>query len=312
MTISTPLSFQVEVIEGPDVYNSLTTVYYRNQFDELGSLLSLQRLKDEKNYEYKRRIQNAAVYTSNSTYQGLINGITRELGLSLFNAITVNPKVNGSQEFVADDPYIKFDGAYLYLYSDYANNELACTIDRFQQGGNYEHLTSLVNIINQTSSFEASLVTGIDPYTRSMTILNQSNRNIVKLELIPLSTKFKLNNKHVSKCFFSNRSTFRTEVVAEALVLNPGEYYINYSKGIVTVFNMPNKNEYAKYEYTQYPFTAIASPVILHDINKESFKVKMFSQILQDDGSYAHGLPTEIGTDIINELISVTPMYYGI
>ena len=145
-----------------------------------------------------------------------------------------------------------------------------------------------------------------------MTILNQSNRNIIRLELIPLSTKFKLNNKYVSKCFFSNRDTFKTEVSTEAEVLNPGQYYINYSKGIVTVYNMPNKNEYVRYEYTKYPFTAIASPIILHDINKESFKVKMFSQILQDDGSYAHGLPTELGVDIINELMSVTPMYYGI
>lgn len=312
--MSNSLGFQIEVSYVADIYTSFETVYAFNQFDEFGDILSIKRAKNEDNVSFKRRLQNAASYLSNCSYRGLINGITRELGLSLFHAISINPKTNGSQSFIASDPYIKFDGAYLYLYSDYENSELACTIDRFQPGGNYEHLHSLVSLVNQTDSFEASILSGVDSYTKSMTILNQSNRENIRLEIIPQSTKFRLNKKFISrgKCFFSNRRTFKTEVASENEVSSSGKYYIDYSKGIVTVYNTPIKNEYVRYEYTVYPFKAIASPVVLHDLNQETFKIKMFEQILQDDGTYVHGLPTELGIDIINELLSVTPMYFGI
>jgi hypothetical protein len=285
-----------------------------NEFDDHGSLLSLTRLKNEKNWEYKRRIKDAAVHLSNSTYRGLINGITRELGLSLFEAISVNPKRNGNGEFLTDDPYIKFDGTYLYLYSDYANNELSLTIDRYEPGGNYEHLDRLVDVINLSSYFEASINSGVDPYTRSMTILNQSNREFVRLEIIPHSTRFRLANKYLVRgtVFFSNRQTFRNEKNDVSLVNSQGDYYIDYTKGIVTVYNMPVLYDYARYQYVKYPFSTLASPIILHNINDDNFRVKMFNQILQDDGTYSHGLPTELGVDIVNELMSIIPMYWGI
>jgi hypothetical protein len=60
----------------PQIYNVW------NCFDEFGLLLGLPRIPGEKNRAYKARLLDVYVHPANSTYQGLINGISRELGIS--------------------------------------------------------------------------------------------------------------------------------------------------------------------------------------------------------------------------------------
>jgi hypothetical protein len=52
-----------------------------NYFDEFGLLLGLPRIPGEKNVKYKERLQDVYVNPANSTYSGLMNGISRELGI---------------------------------------------------------------------------------------------------------------------------------------------------------------------------------------------------------------------------------------
>jgi hypothetical protein len=298
--------FRIDVVRTPSGRQ------LRNEFDELGDLLSLSRLKGEKNWSYRRRIFDAYANMANSSYRGMVNGITRELSLETYPAIIVNPKTT-SPEFLAADPYIKIEGAYVYLYSDYTNGVLDHKIDRYEQGGNYEHLGRLVDFINQTVYWDAHLAPGVNQYTRSMVLFNQSNRVINDGERTQSSTKFKLKKDHIipGTLWFDNRDFFRTEVDTEAEVGSVGTYYVNYTNGIIVCAQVAPWT-IARYQYTAYPFNIMASPVILYDINLDSFKAKMFEQVLQDNGIYEHGLPTKLGADIINELLSVHPMYFGV
>jgi hypothetical protein len=95
-------------------------------------------------------------------------------------------------------------------------------------------------------------------------------------------------------------------------VTAPGRYHIDYSKGIVTVYTIPTATDTVRYQYIRYPFYVEASPVILHDINSDEFKTKMFEQILLENGTYTDGKPDFLGVDIINEILSVVPMYWGV
>ena len=296
------------------VSNSIGTTHFRNQFDELGDLVSLRRIQGEHNHTFRRRIQDAMVHYANSSYQGMIYGITRDLGLSLYSSIIVNPKVDINGKFLAPDPYIRFEGPYLYLYSDYANGLLDWAIDRFEPGGNYEHVGRLVQMINNTTFFEAGTYPGQGYFDRSMAILNQSNREVVTFERVQASKKFTLRNNRIvsGSLFFSNRDVFKTEVATGAAVVAHGQYNVDYHSGIVKVFTIPTISDTVRYRYVKYPFVTMASPVIVHDITSENFRAKMFGQVLQDDGTYAHGLPTELGVDLINELLTVVPMYWGI
>ena len=286
-----------------------------NQFDEHGLVVSLSRNKGETNWSYRRRLYDALTNVANSTYRGLVNGITRELGLALFQPLVINPRRSPiTNKFYAPDPYIRFDGVSLYLYSDYTNDILDHEIDRFEPGGNYECLKWLVDFINTTTYFEAGLISTSYNLYKSMIILNQSSR-IEFEEPVDMSTKFKLTHDRLipgSVNFVDGKSAYRVEVAREEFVNSAGKYYINYPAGIITSYDSPPLEATIRYQYTPYPFQPIASEVILHDINSDNFKVKMFNQILQDDGTYIHGTPTEIGVDTINEILSVVPMYWGI
>lgn len=63
------------IVYTPEVYNIW------NCFDEFGLLLGLPRIPGEKNKNYKTRLLDVYTNPANSTYQGLLNGISRELGL---------------------------------------------------------------------------------------------------------------------------------------------------------------------------------------------------------------------------------------
>jgi hypothetical protein len=305
-------SFEVIAITSASV--EFPTRNFWNEFDEHGAIASVKRNKGEKNFQYRRRIRDRFANTQNASTSGLIHSITSDLGLTLSNTLFINPRVDSNNEFIPPDPYILFEGAYLYLYSDYSNDILDYKIDRFESGGNYEYLNQLVQLVNTTVNFESHIEPGIDIYTRSMCLFDQSNRVDIDNELIELSSKFKLKNRRIvaGSVYFSNRDIFRTEVDNEIEVNQFGKYWIDYRLGIVRVFSIPLSKTTVRYSYVVYPYIAKTSPIILYDINSSGFKPKLFQQILQDDGTYIDGLPTRLGVDIINELLTVRGgIYFG-
>lgn len=285
-----------------------------NEFDEHAATTSLFRLQGEKNWELKRRTLDNAVNRGGASYQGLVNSITRELGLSQYDAMIINPKLNvDSSSFIAPDPKIEIREKYIYLYSDFEHGLLANQIDRLTDGGNYEHLGKLVEFINTSLYFEAHLSPGIDEYIRSSVLLNQTNIETVDAEDLPCSTKFKLDHFPVvsNSIQFARREAFKTPVASEAQVRLPGDYYIDCFTGIVRCHTLPSFGEYIRYKYIKYPFKVKASPVVVHDLNDDNFKNHIFELVLQDDGTYARGMPTKLGANILNELITVIAHYWG-
>lgn len=102
-----------------------------NFFDEFGLLLGVPRLYGERNYEYKERILDVFRRPSSSTYDGLKNGIARELGLVhqvLWNddsapLVLHHPRVDHGSITVNGDPvppeYVTVDESHrtVILYS---------------------------------------------------------------------------------------------------------------------------------------------------------------------------------------------------
>jgi len=294
--------------------SSYRGVLWHNQFDELGSLLSLKREPGEKNWEFKRRIRDAAVNQSNSSYIGLVNAITRDLGLTKYRAIEINPVRGRNENFLSPDPYILFSEPYLYLYSNYSEGEIDLQIDRLEPGGNYETLASLISAINTYSRcFTASGYAGVDTTSRSSCILDQSNRVVVRRFAVPASRRFWLGQRDLIRdtVFFDDSLVFHTEVDYVEDVTQQGSFHIDYTTGVTTTYSTPKQPSFAHYTYITVPFYAMASPVILSRLVSDDFNSKLFNQILQDDGTYIHGQPTPLGIQIIGEILSVKSMYWG-
>src|SRR3990167_10735954 len=163
-----------------DTYGVPIAHHVFNPFDEFGLLLDLPRLPEERNAEYRQRLLDVLVHRGSADYSGLVNGITRELGLSLYDAISIN--TTGSPT----NPVVEIDEAFIYLYSNWdpVSPILDLKIDRFDKTvwdpitatyirASAFTLTDLLTEIGTSTYFTAALVDGTGG-TRSMELLNQT------------------------------------------------------------------------------------------------------------------------------------------
>lgn len=286
-----------------------------NQFDEQGLILTLKRIQGESNVAYRNRLFDVLVHQANSTYTGLVYGLTREMGLDLFYPVWISPKLLPNGSTIAQDPYIEFDHTRMMLYNNYGQDKVDLEIDRWVRGGNYEHLGQLVNCINTYSSyFTATLLDSDYEWTRSMCILNQTNRkqNIMPVER---SSKWQLPHKHLLRGtvrFYNDSVTYLNKVNAAVDINKLGDYHVDYINGVVSSYSIPTQQTEIEYKYVDNPWKPIASPLIISSISNDNFKKAMYEQIVLDDGTgLTHGLATVLGVEILNELLSVQPMYVG-
>lgn len=70
----------------PEKFNVITSA------DDIGAILDLSRITGESLFSYKKRILESSERLANSSYQGLINGINRELGLTRKDVLQIDLK----------------------------------------------------------------------------------------------------------------------------------------------------------------------------------------------------------------------------
>lgn len=290
-----------------------------NEYDDFGILLGLERLPSEKNKEYKQRLLDVFVNRANSTYLGMVNGVTRDVGLELFQPFRLRPiKTTGA--YVGENPVYIFNGPFLELWRNKTGDVLEMEIDLFDQAGVAYTIKELYDYINANSDyFIADQLDTAYQYERSMTILNQSNVQLIAAEPVPPTTRFTLSLPDtdagaiiLNDVTFTDTFTFSNKVAAANLVAVQGDYYIDVYTGDVTVYSEASQGAIIRYTYIRYNTSYLtASPIIIHNMQNSNFNRIMFEQVLADDGLYYDGIPTEFGADLINELLSYYPLYFA-
>lgn len=281
-----------------------------NELDRIGILLGLPRLTGERNAEYKLRLQDVFVHQANSSYNGLINGLTRELGLAIFEAIQFNIRTDPP---ATTKPAIIFSETKCYIHIDPTNAIPDLTIDRFDVNGDSFTLGDFVNTINAANlDIVATLCDGTDSEYRSMTIFNQSNVKLVPSEDLISTARIQLANKAIISNSIVLRSANLTERVTNSTLLRQSnQYYIDTENGIFYAGSIPADGSVIRYKYYIENYIALASPVIIHNLQSDDFKTKMFEQVLDSSGQFNNSLPTALGADLINELYTVYPSLLG-
>lgn len=284
-----------------------------NELDRIGLLLGLPRLEAEANAPYKRRLLDVMVNRADSTYQGLLNGITRELGLEIKDAIKIIPSTNADGSFVLPEPAIIFLETKCYLYRDYSEGDLLSTIDRYDLDGDAFTLGELRDEINNTGYFTATILNSLDTDIRSMTIFNQRSHHIVPFEDITgAGIVINLENQNLaSGSVVISSSNLTKRVDSQVEMTRRGDFYVDAQAGVIYSVAPPAPGDVVRYEYVDKEFIARSSPVLIHNLQSDDFKTNMFEQILDDDGNAVNGLPTALGADIINELLSAYPTSWG-
>lgn len=285
-----------------------------NEFDRHGLLLGLPRIAEEKNAAYKQRLVDVFVNRASSTYRGLINGITRELGLSIENVMQIVPLVDSNDVPLATVPAVVFQDTKCILYEDFSNDTILETIDRFESNGGAYTYEELKNRINATLKYEATILSPALAETRSMTIFNQSSAVLIaEEEIAGAGSRINLANRNLIPATVSVvAANFNRRVSSEGAISRAGDYYVDMESGNIISNTNPGTGSFVRYKYRNDLFIAQASPVIIHNLQSDDFRSKMFQQVCDDLGIECDGLPTALGADIINELLSVNPTNWGL
>jgi len=286
-----------------------------NELDNMGLLLDLVRLSGEKNDAYKQRLFDVFVHRAGSDRLGLVYAITRELGLNMFQAMTITPVLDSDGDSLGSNPAIIFEETKCYVYSDYTDSTsgLAATIDRYDHDDGAYNYSELLTSIQATGYFSASIKSGVSSSTRSMTIYDQSSVELIVSE--DLSTSGAVINLNHNKLFSDSVSVSSSNLVSrvdtQIELVRAGQYYIDYLNGIIYTTESPSPGSAIRYKYRNDDFKVWASPVIVHNLQSDDFKTKMFEQITDSDGDTINGAPKELGADFVNELLSITGISVG-
>jgi len=195
--------FNVDLIQ---VVGTPTVNNVNGPIDEIGLLLGLPRLPEERLIAYKQRLLDIYTNRSNSSYIGLINGITRSLGLSLFQPVRIYPRKDAGGMFLASEPVVVFNGPTVTLYSNYSTGSKELEFDRFDQDGVAYQIIDLANYISSNSIyFECNILDSSKNYLRAMTIL---------ISKLPRSTTIKpISHPDSSPNQFKNTPTRSSRMV---------------------------------------------------------------------------------------------------
>jgi hypothetical protein len=289
-----------------------------NAFDYFGMLLGLSRIRGEKNADYRKRLWDVYVNRANATQEGLINGITRELGLRQFDALTVSytgPSTNSPRVIVRDVQIELYSNWNLVDESISPNEMDGEAIDIYTRSSDAYYVGGLVEEINNSSYFQAAIENGVSEKALSACILDQDSRRWVETESLKPLYKNILEYQNIvpGTLTFSAKGAeaFVLQVASEDKVVSPGEYYVDYDSGLVVSYDVPLEDIQCRYMYDELPLTLTASPVILHEFGSSYFRSKVFEQIIQSDGTYVDGLPLDAAIKYINELMAAKGMLWG-
>lgn len=109
-----------------------------NAFDEFGLLLGIERLFGERNNTFKERILDVFRKPANSTKDGMINGISRDLGLDV-TAVTINEFANKAFRGSLLDEKTGAPTDKLLRYVNQINKVFGFTWDNMSWGEAYWH-----------------------------------------------------------------------------------------------------------------------------------------------------------------------------
>lgn len=302
----------------------------KNDLDAHGTLLGLPRLPAESNNSYYQRLQSVIPLRGGTHHDGLVHGITRDLGLTETIGIKITPVSSGGR-WVAPSPYVEITSTSIILYSSYTDSEsytIDMTIDTFDHGSGYL-LEDVVSEIQTSEYFVAELGPFVTGSEKSNGLFPGSSSTIIAKEFVPASNFFVLEHSDIipQTLHFTEKDVFsieRSHVLATPLstgmtftwavstpVTVSGDYFVDYNNGIVTSYTSASGRGTCRYVYRNFPYRVRWSPIVIYSLRDSVYKSKIFESETMTDNLVKNGLVTAEGVAVYTKLFEQSPCLWG-
>lgn len=317
--------------------NSTTGVPARriipNTYDYVGQLVGLPRLPGgESNVSYRDRILDVSVNKAGNSYRGIVNGLYRELGLTKFSAVRITPTYSSPNVTVGRSPVLEVKATKVILYEawwaedDYIVDREILFYNREDPG---YFISDLVARINESDYFSATLL-DVSPWMPSQLLLRDRTTKKVVDESVPSSRRFRLKHGNI----VSGSIRFSENLISKEVSVNRKQqgdrngtlsiifdvtsrlvedesFNLSPITGEVSTTSLPSGTGSVSYIYLDYPWLLKASDVAVFGLNEEDFWDNMFEKYTDRFDGEHNALPTGEGTDILNQLYSDLPIFWG-
>jgi hypothetical protein len=290
--------------------------------DELGIVLGLKRLEDESLEDYRKRLILQVEDKPNQSEKSFIDTVSRNVGLFEEDMFQIDLVLDSDGSPIAPAPRVEINSCYLKVWSDYVNSEPDLVIDIYHRGRGYflgqveEKLRSLTFINITVLSKEADLEEDSYKYKRSWNLkCGNSDEIAFNQQLKPMKmNRFKNYDKtykrYIHNCLFTSPLLFSKEVDDYNLLTISGDYYIDYTNGII--FTYSTAGGLVSFEYRQFPYKLTYQPVKVLPFEDEGMLELKKDYLISDETGKEERLSlNSYGAKVTNAIIKAYPLQWG-
>ena len=315
MSVNIKLQGFVFEITGLTEYTGTpTTKNIVSHLDLISDMVSLNRLTGESAADFKERVMDVAVHPGGGTYEGVINGLTRELGFIRQKGIKIELKLNSAGEPVARNPRIDILPNKVVLYSDYRINSVQ-TVDRtiriYQPGDTGFFIDDLVADINRSQCFTATMYSDVRPNWHSTNLVRGNTDIFIQGDVIRSDKLTILTGEYIveESLVFDESDIFQTEVTGTPAA--KGQYKIDRINGKIYTYNIPQGDLGVSYHASIFPFIVDYSPIKIYSLQEDDFQYELFQHETLDSGETVNTLPNTEGSEIFHQLFKENKTFWG-
>lgn len=292
--------------------------------DWIGELINLHRLPNEDLQSFKLRVLDNYIHPATVHYNGLYNGMGRELGQNNYTGGIVIDLERVNDVPTADpDTIVEINSRGLWLGVDPLSKEFSTDgiwdintelkADFHDRTDSY-HLIDLLANINAIPGLEAVKFGTASDWDKSKNLKQATSyrffdKSVQQGRLHTFYNQLDLGN-FVRDIVWSTETGIYMSVEALDDLADCAEYFIEPFDRIAHTFAIP-PNGIARVYYSDFPLIIPISPVGIRALRDHHTMNLYTEQNLDEFGELQDGIPTVRGADFVNELFSVVPQYWG-
>lgn len=290
--------------------------------DELGITLGLERLEGEDLDSYRKRLALQAKVRPDQSEKSFIDTISRNVGLFEEDIFEIDLVLDSDGDPVAPAPRIEVTSSFLRVWSNYPDSEPELEVDIYNRGSGYligdleDKLRALSFITVETLPKTPDLEEDSYKYKRSWNLkIGNSDRLEYNAQVRPMNmNRFYHEDttakKYISNCLFSSPLIFNIEVSSYDDLANLGDYYIDYTNGIIFTYGIGGG--LVSFEYRMFPYTLTYQPVkVLPFEDKDINHLKKDYLVSDTSGKEERLSLSPYGAKVTNAVLKAYPLQWG-
>lgn len=277
--------------------------------DGAGLRLGLQRVDSEPLHDYRQRLLAEIRDPADPSQDSYIRGIGRKIAALDAPLLRVDLVVDSDGEPAAPDPYVEVTSNYFRAYSDYDNSTLDFEVFFGDRSSGY-WLVDLKAAFAGSLYFTAIELPDYSAYFRSDRI--RYGNSLAFEPYFPLFKSYQNNllKKYIKSVHFLDGVVFKNKVDTVAEVTSIGDYYIDYTNGVVIGSDVALGA--ASFSYRKFPYDLYGQSVRAVPYSDDDLKYSHSTSLVSDSTGtdvWVNLAPT--GARIANAVLAPHPLGWG-